>query len=761
MAGDILRKVHREQVPAATGTWNVRPSGLSGITPVAVWAFGTVANGTTDDSALADAGGFFGMSDGTAAYCNGYSSDDASAAANTRGCGSGIDLAYIRNFADSADDIELDIPSFVSGGLNVNVTTNTVRPYVTFVFFYGADYQVHAERTAGIASGTRTITHSFSANTDNQIAVFLRVRNAGTPNAAKWNSIGGPMNIGMACRNGAAGAPSAQASVTHWSSDARGSCLVYDNAYSSRCIRNPSDLGALSTDYECTDISDSTITLTHRSGANQFGCYTMVLGTDNKKVYCGLGDSPTTSTWTVSAPNFETQLAFAAFSQCSNDQSAFETSDVGIGGYWAGDDTAQGCATWSDKDAAADMVAKNLQSAKLNVLEDDGTAGWTAASAGDFSLTSTGWEVTNVTGPTVSGARKWLLFALEGAAGAGPETGTLTDGATAIDVFVGTASAFGLLSDAVNAAEIQSGVATALAEFADGSLVDSIYGGSAIASAGITDSVGATDGDVPTASAVGVTVESAEAQLLIEALAQAVGAILAAAQAGEAWATSLAGLVGNILEAATADEATQATAQAGARIEAFVNAGEAWVAEIVGVEVGEVSANTQASEAFSSAAQTIASIVQTASAGEIMIAFAQALSRISEAANASDAFTALVAGLLGEFSESASADAEILSRADVVASMFDGGAANDVFTGEIVAAPLGEVLAAISAEELFSATATVAAALSAGALAGAVFSALEPTESLGHLIIGAISLRATLMGIGALNPAIVGKPSVN
>lgn len=343
----------------------------------------------------------------------------------------------------------------------------------------------------------------------------------------------------------------------------------------------------------------------------------------------------------------------------------------------------------------------------------------------------------------------------------GPETGAITEGATGTESFIGTASAFSLFADAINAADVKSGVAAALAELLDGSLVDSIYGGTAAASAGIVDGVDATEGDAPTASATGVTVESAEADLLIDAIAQAAAAILAAAQAGEVWVASLSGLVGNIIEAAEADLSFEPSAQASARIDALVNAGEAWVAQLVGVEVGVVSANTEASDAFFSAAQTIASIVQTASAGEIMIAMAQALARISEAANASEAFTALVAGLLGQFSDGASVDAEILSRADMVASMFEDGAAGDAFTGETVVAPLGELLAAISADALFNATATVSAALSAGALAGAVFSALEPTEALGHLVVGAISIRATLMGIGALGPAIRGKPSVN
>ena len=103
----------------------------------------------------------------------------------------------------------------------------------------------------------------------------------------------------------------------------------------------------------------------------------------------------------------------------------------------------------------------------------------------------------------------------------GPETGAITEGATGTESFIGTASAFSLFADAINAADVKSGVAAAFAELLDGSLVDSIYGGTAAASAGIVDGVDATEGDAPTASATGVTVESAEADLLIDAIAQA------------------------------------------------------------------------------------------------------------------------------------------------------------------------------------------------------------------------------------------------
>lgn len=316
-------------------------------------------------------------------------------------------------------------------------------------------------------------------------------------------------------------------------------------------------------------------------------------------------------------------------------------------------------------------------------------------------------------------------------AAAGTEAGTISEGATADD---------GFISNSIVAAELS-----------DGSVASAIYAGTAAASAGILDSVVGAEGEVPTISAIGITLESVQAQLLVEALAQASAAILNAAQTGEAWVSSLSGLLGEIQAAAQAADAFDPSGSASATIDAIVSAGEAWTSVLAGVETAQFSEATQASEAFFSAAQTIASIIETASAGEVVIALAQALCNLSEAANASDSFTSILAGLLGEWTDGAVFSDETIAIAQAFGNFTGSGTFSDVFDSTEVAAPLGEVLLAISADSLFAAATQAGAGLGSAVIAGDVFIALEPSTVIGRLIIGSISIQATLIGIPSVN----------
>lgn len=448
--------VHREQLPAS-GTWSPRPSALSGITPKAVIVWGQYTDSITDDSALADNAFFIGMSDGTDAYCRSHISIDAGTTSDARAREAGADLIWGGDVA-STTLIEVEAPTLVSGGFDATITTATNRPYVNMIFFHGASWQVHMERTVGITTGTRTITTGFSGSgNNNQIAFFLSSINA-TPSSSHsdYSNRHGPA-LGMAYRQGAAGAPGGQCASTSSIRDGIGTSVIVEAASSSRCAM-ASRYNILHNAVECTDISDASITLTYRAGSTSRGMYTMALETDDTKVWCGIVDSLTANgTFTVSGPNFQGGAALLQPTQVTTEGDTLQTSDVAISGLAGGDADGDYSAAWSDEDAAANMVAKSIQDNQfMNFLQDDGTSGWKSG-ASDFNLTSTGFEVTNVVvgGGATTTARKWLAFVVEGeAAGetASPGLGTISLEGAASTIFahkstaptLGTASFEGL-----------------------------------------------------------------------------------------------------------------------------------------------------------------------------------------------------------------------------------------------------------------------------------------------------------------------------
>jgi len=163
----------------------------------------------------------------------------------------------------------------------------------------------------------------------------------------------------------------------------------------------------------------------------------------------------------------------------------------------------------------------------------------------------------------------------------------------------------------------------------------------------------------------------------------------------------------------------EAIAAASAAIQEGALAGEDWVSTLVGGNLGEFSAGTQASESFLAAVQVIASLIDNVDLDAIMIPTAQSFADILEGITVSDIFTSVVAGLLGEWSE------------------------GSAFT------------------EMVMATTQAGAGFSSGFGASDQFVALQPSTIIGHLIIGSIAVRATLMGIASNAPAIKGTPSIN
>ena len=412
--------VHREQLGGgATGSWQVRPAALAGITPKAVLVFGQARNSILDGSTLGNGAFFIGLSDGTNSYCRSAIADnndlDGQKAAYAE---SGNALIYTTNDTASQDRILVNGVSLVSGGLvaTVQAITNDF-PSVNFVFFVGDDVQTHTERMPGINSGTRIINTGFSGVNDNQLAIFLPTTSA-TPDAglkkdqnAYWPT------LGFACRQGAAGAPDSQSSHAAFtdrreSGASRNGSIIADN----RCVQGALDT-AIQTSLECTDIQDNQITLTHRAGASARGAYVLALTLGSTKAYTGLADALTASgNWIVNGPNFPCGLALSIPTQVTTPGDIVQASENVIGGASVGDLTAEYSACWSNEDDASPTVAKSRQNSQyLDVLQGDGSIGW-AAPAGNFALTDTGFRVDSVT--VNSGApattRKWQLLVLEG-----------------------------------------------------------------------------------------------------------------------------------------------------------------------------------------------------------------------------------------------------------------------------------------------------------------------------------------------------------
>lgn len=691
------------QFTASTGGGTQNIAHGHGTTPEAAIFF--LTNATTLETAATGAHMGIGFSDGTTNRCMAWRSLDGDTSSTTRMIGRNSAVT-IFNVSGGGTDGEA---TATFGATNLTLTwsdTPSSAFYIEAVLFSGLDGTAVVEQALN-GTTAAPVTHNLGLTTSNEALIFglTSGRNAGTWVKEIADAL---FSFGVAHWNGSVFAQRGYA-FSEDNSESSGRPAAYLDT--DDFFQVITSTYSLEYDAGLSDFQTNDFDITASAAAGTDDCAFLVLGLPSgTAAWVGDISAPTTLGSQAYTPlSWLPQYVGLFTTQIETRDSLRQNTDGDEAGAYgiSGIDDSQGicCAVAIENDSATPDTQSTAAAEAVYMPADDGTLA-ASASAGNgchasfTSLDSTGWTI-DTTGLSANSTQTyWIAWAIQGEGGAGPEQAAFSAGASVTDGEISTASALG--------------------QFVEAMLSSDALSASASASAGMEESFQAAQVEGGTASAIGSFVGSSDAADLLEAIAAASAAI-----------------------------------QQGAL------AGEAWVGDTLAENLGEFSESTQASDAFLAAAQTIADITGNANAGDIVLSMAQAFANIAEGATAADAFTSIVAGLLGEWSDGTVFSESTIATAQAFGEFSEAGTFSEAFEATEVAAPLGEILLAISADALFSAVGQVSAGFSAAVTAGAVFIALEPSVVVGHLVIGSIAVQATLRGIASNDPAVKGTPSVN
>ena len=417
MAEGII--IHREGMPFS-GTWQIRPPALAGITPVAVLAYCGI-KAYSDGNVGTDGYRAIGMAIPGQCHCRSSIGVDGGANTDNRTFEDPNAFLYLGDAGNIQTLFETGAPTFVSGGIDLPILGAVNQPRVVFLFFYGDDWEVAFIQTRGLRDSdpVRNLSTGFTGpSLDNQI-LFNLPGIADLVATSRRNTTGQRLSpFGMAVRRGAAGFPASEewghdsATRDNWSFAQAGTGLfeACHTVLTYSSITNIVGVG---------DWGDDYVEFLWQQGIGRMAINAMVIATPTRRWWGACVDALTASgNWIVSGAPFTPEFALLHPSSLQA-LNTFENSDVYIGGLAVADANAEYSSIFSDFQGSTDAVVKTLENAQfIDMLQNSGVRGWSAP-AGNVNFLSDGIRVDNVTvtpgHPDI--ARKWSVLLFEGVAG--------------------------------------------------------------------------------------------------------------------------------------------------------------------------------------------------------------------------------------------------------------------------------------------------------------------------------------------------------